>query len=149
MRGGRTMEQYTEAFVGIDTAKNKHALAIADPGRDGEIRYLGEIDSAPAAVERMIRKLAGRYEKLYFGYEAGPDGVWALPSGPCFGSRLHRGRALVGAKAARSSPRTATLICRSPVKGHFRIWPLPPAIHSGSRIRALPNTTTGGAIGAS
>ena len=43
------MEQYTEAFVGIDTAKNKHALAIADPGRDGEIRYLGEIDSAPAA----------------------------------------------------------------------------------------------------
>jgi len=24
------MEQYTEAFVGIDTAKNKHALAIAD-----------------------------------------------------------------------------------------------------------------------
>jgi hypothetical protein len=31
------MEQYTEAFVGIDTAKHKHALAIADPGRDGEI----------------------------------------------------------------------------------------------------------------
>ena len=29
---------------------------------------------APAAVERMIRKLAGRYEKLYFGYEAGPTG---------------------------------------------------------------------------
>src|SRR5215467_10987444 len=74
MRGGRTMEQYSEAFVGIDTAKNKHALAIADPGRDGEIRYLGEIDSAPAAVQRMIRKLAGRYEKLYFCYEAGPTG---------------------------------------------------------------------------
>ena len=68
------MEQYTEVFVGIDTAKNKHALAIADPGRDGEIRYLGEIDSAPAAVQRMIRKLAGRYEKLYFRYEAGPTG---------------------------------------------------------------------------
>ena len=58
------MEQYTEAFVGIDTAKNKHALAIADSGRDGEIRYLGEIDSAPAAVQRMIRKLAGRYERI-------------------------------------------------------------------------------------
>ena len=25
------MKGYTEAFVGIDTAKNKHALAIADP----------------------------------------------------------------------------------------------------------------------
>ena len=46
------MEQYTDAFVGIDTAKNKHALAITDPGRVGEIRYLGEIDSAPAAVQR-------------------------------------------------------------------------------------------------
>ena len=68
------MEQYSEAFVGIDTAKNKHALAIADPGRDGEIRYLGEIDSSPATVQRMIRKLAGRYEKLYFCYEAGPTG---------------------------------------------------------------------------
>ena len=68
------MEQYTEAFVGIDTAKNKHALAIADLGREGEVRYLGEIDSAPAAVERMIRKLAGRNGKLYFCYEAGPTG---------------------------------------------------------------------------
>ena len=60
------MEQYTEAFVGIDTAKNNHALAIADLGREGEVRYLGEIDSAPAAVERMIRKLAGRYGKALF-----------------------------------------------------------------------------------
>ena len=68
------MEQHTEAFVGIDTAKNKHALAIADLGREGEVRYLGQIDSAPAAVERMIRKLAGRYGKLYFCYEAGPTG---------------------------------------------------------------------------
>ena len=42
-------------FVGIDTAKNKHALAIADPGRDGEIRYLGEIDSAPP--RRMRRRM--------------------------------------------------------------------------------------------
>ena len=35
------MKQYNEAFVGIDTAKNKHAVAIADAGREGEIRYLG------------------------------------------------------------------------------------------------------------
>jgi transposase len=58
------MKQYSEAFVGFDTAKKKHAVAIADVGREGEIRYLGEIDSSPAAVERMIRKLAGRYEEL-------------------------------------------------------------------------------------
>ena len=58
------MKQYSEAFIGFDTAKKKHV------GRESEIRYLGEIDSSPAAVARMIRKLAGRYEKLHFCYEA-------------------------------------------------------------------------------
>jgi hypothetical protein len=52
------MGKYSEVFVGIDTAKKKHAVAIADAGRDGETRYLGEIGSAPATVERVIKKLA-------------------------------------------------------------------------------------------
>jgi len=68
------MKEYSEAFIGFDTAKKKHAVAIADVGRKGEIRYLGEIDSSPLMIERMIRKLAGRYEKLHFCYEAGPTG---------------------------------------------------------------------------
>ena len=55
------MKQYSEAFIGFDTAKKKHAVAIAGVGRESEIRYLGEIDSSPAAVERIIGKLAGRY----------------------------------------------------------------------------------------
>src|SRR5260370_39681402 len=74
MHGGRTMKEYSEAFIGFDTAKKKHAVAIAAVGREGEIRYLGEIDRSPLTIERMIRKLAGRYEKLPFGYEAGPPG---------------------------------------------------------------------------
>jgi hypothetical protein len=36
------MKQYSEAFVGFDTAKKKHAVAIADVGREGEIRYLDQ-----------------------------------------------------------------------------------------------------------
>jgi transposase len=68
------MKQYSEAFVAFDPAKKKHAVAIADVGREGEIRYLGEIDSSRLAVERMVRKLAGRYDKLHFCYEAGPTG---------------------------------------------------------------------------
>jgi len=58
------MGKYSEIFVGIDTAKKKHAVAIADAGRDGETRYLGEIDSAPATVERVLKKLASKYEKV-------------------------------------------------------------------------------------
>jgi len=68
------MKQYSEAFVGFDSAKKKHAMAIADSGRGGEVRYVGEIDSSPATVERVIGKLAGRYEQLHFCYEAGPLG---------------------------------------------------------------------------
>ena len=68
------MKKYSEAFVGFDAAKKKHAVAIADVGRDGEIRYFGEIDSSPATIERVIGKLAARYEKLHVCYEAGPTG---------------------------------------------------------------------------
>ena len=68
------MEKYSEAFVGFDTAKKKHAVAIADGGCDGEVRYLGEINSTPATVEKMIVKLAKRYAKLHVCYEAGPTG---------------------------------------------------------------------------
>jgi transposase len=68
------MKKYSEAFVGFDTAKKKHAVAVADVGRDGEIRYLGEIDSSPATVEKVICKLADRYETLHVCYEAGPTG---------------------------------------------------------------------------
>jgi transposase len=68
------METYSEAFVGFDTAKKKHAVAIADVGRDGEIRYFGEIDSSPAAVEKLLGKFAKRYARLHVCYEAGPTG---------------------------------------------------------------------------
>ena len=68
------MGKYSEIFVGIDTAKKKHAVAIADAGRDGETRYLGEIDSAPVTVEGVIKKLASKYEKVRVCYEAGPTG---------------------------------------------------------------------------
>jgi hypothetical protein len=31
--------------------------AIADDGRDGEVRYLGEIDNSPDAVRKLVAKL--------------------------------------------------------------------------------------------
>ena len=68
------MTKYSEVFVAFDTSKTKHAVALAEGGRDGEIRYLGEIDSTPAAVERLVRKLGARYSKVHFCYEAGPTG---------------------------------------------------------------------------
>jgi len=60
------MTEYSEVFVAFDTSKTKHA--VAESGRDGEIRYLGEIESGPEAVERLVRKLAGRYGNVHFCY---------------------------------------------------------------------------------
>jgi transposase len=42
MHRGRTMAKYKLAFVAFDSAKDKHAVAIAEDGRDGEVRYFGE-----------------------------------------------------------------------------------------------------------
>ena len=65
-----------EDFVGIDLAKlrNAVAVAIADVGRDGEIRYMGEFDASTESLTRLIRKLAAKRDKLHFCYEAGPTG---------------------------------------------------------------------------
>jgi transposase len=68
------MKKDRAAFVGFDTSKLKHAVAIAEAGRDGEVRFLGEIASSPATVEHVVRKLAGRHGELHFCYEAGPTG---------------------------------------------------------------------------
>jgi len=68
------MGEYSEAYVAFDTSKTKHAVAIADGGRCGEVRFLGDVASSPARVERLTRKLAERYDKLHFCYEAGPTG---------------------------------------------------------------------------
>lgn len=68
------MGEHSELYVAFDTAKLKHAVAIAEEGRAGEIRYVGEIENRPATVERLIKKLARRYKKLQVCFEAGPTG---------------------------------------------------------------------------
>ena len=68
------MKRHGEAFVGIDTAKARNAVAVAEGGRGGEIRYLGEFDNTPDAVIKLVRRMADRYETVHFCYEAGPTG---------------------------------------------------------------------------
>src|SRR5215212_2417988 len=68
------MVGHSEAFVGLDTSKLRNAVAIAEGGRDGEVRFYGEIENTPAATAKLVRKLAAKYERLTFCYEAGPTG---------------------------------------------------------------------------
>jgi hypothetical protein len=48
--------EQVESFIGLNVAKAKHAVAIADAGRAGEVRYFGEIDTHPASGRRMVGK---------------------------------------------------------------------------------------------
>lgn len=68
------MGHHSEAFIGIDTSKLRNAVAIAEAGRRGEVRYLGEVDTSETATRKLVAKLAKTYDKLMFCYEAGPTG---------------------------------------------------------------------------
>jgi transposase len=61
-------------FVGLDVHKRTTSVAIADRGRSGEVRFLGEIPSTPEALHRLVERLKARHRRLSFCYEAGPCG---------------------------------------------------------------------------
>jgi len=48
------MGKYSEAFVAFDVAKKKHAIASAEGGRTGEVRFLGDVENSPLPIERTI-----------------------------------------------------------------------------------------------
>ena len=68
------MGEDSTVFVGLDVAKDRHAVAVAEAGREGEVRYLGEIGADTTSVRRLVARLAKRHGKLHFCYEAGPTG---------------------------------------------------------------------------
>jgi transposase len=68
------MGEDSAGYVAFDTAKLHHAVAIADAGRSGAVRFLGEIENSAAATVKLVKKLGERYRPLTFCYEAGPTG---------------------------------------------------------------------------
>jgi transposase len=68
------MGEYSGAFVAFDVAKAKHALPVAEPGRSREVRFLCEIENTPGTIERTVKELGARYDRLQVCFEAGPTG---------------------------------------------------------------------------
>jgi transposase len=68
------MEKHSEVFIGLDVAKARHAVAVAEDGRQGEVRYVGEIGADTESVRRLVAKLEKRHGQLHFCYEAGLTG---------------------------------------------------------------------------
>jgi hypothetical protein len=71
------------------------AVAVAEPGRNGKVRFIGNVANKSAAVMSLLRKLERKHGALACAYEAGPC---------CIGCA---GSSFVGCSAAsRELPRT-------------------------------------------
>ncbi len=68
------MAEHSMAYVAFDTSKLHNAVAIAEAGRAGDVRYLGEFENTLTATAKLVRKLADKHGALSCCYEAGPTG---------------------------------------------------------------------------
>ena len=64
----------THKYVGLDVHKDTTVVAIAEGGRDGDVRLYGTISSDLHALEKLMRKLREDGAILHVVYEAGPTG---------------------------------------------------------------------------
>ena len=67
------MKEYN-TFIGMDVHKNSIQIAIAEQGRNGEVRNYGKINGTLDALDKVVRKLVSKNSHLHFVYEAGPCG---------------------------------------------------------------------------
>lgn len=49
----------TDKYVGLDVHKDTTVIALAEGGREGEVRVYGTIASDLHALEKVLRKLSG------------------------------------------------------------------------------------------
>jgi transposase len=61
-------------FVGCDVHNNTIAVAVAEAGRDGDVRSLGTIPNTLSDVNKLLKRLSRDGKALDCCYEAGPCG---------------------------------------------------------------------------
>jgi hypothetical protein len=88
------MANIIEAFVALDTSKLRNPVAIAEAGRAGEVRFLGEIENTEAANREAGEEACRQVWAADVLLRGGADRIWALP-----GNGLEGESALGGASS--------------------------------------------------
>ncbi len=161
--GERAVEHCRAAFLGIDVAKTRNAIAIAVGGRGGEVRYFGGVEAAPDNVRRIafwrtFGKKTG-FSMMFFRYEwldkfpgcgtpgSAGFGVIALCRGGPRGARC-RGRSETFSEASAAEDARNWDVHRFPLKPEaevltksnqdlhlrFQSVPKPPVMHHEFRF---------------
>ena len=149
------MGHYREAVVGIDVAKLKNAIAVAESGRGGEIQYFGEVDASEVNMRRTIQRIAAKFDCVRFCYEAGPTGYGLyrlikslghdcmvvapslIPRKPGDRVKTNRRDAIALARLYRSGELTAVWV---PDEGHEAMRDLVRARSAAVETATLPST---------
>src|SRR5580693_9395728 len=112
-QGGRVVDQHSRAFIGIDTSKLRNAVAVAEEGRDGEVRYLGEIDTTEAATQAR-HQTCGQIPSTDVLLRGWADGIRAPSVDREAWPRLHRGGPLADPKETWRSGEDEPSRCSRP-----------------------------------